>query len=242
MADETTQNTSEETSDESLEQSKFKKLLEEERKKWEEDYEKKKKVESEELLKKSVSTLKEQLRQDIEAAKKDALSKSKELEEAQKKLAELEKNKNSSPEELNRLKALADEKDELLKVSEPRTKELLEGLSKEFKETLNKKDLEIYVKEKIASANGEIIPDLVKGNTKEEVDQAYDLAIERYKEIVDRSVKKKEQEKLETGKLPDATKSGLNKTTNEKTAEDIARMSRKEFEEYSKNILKQYLS
>ena len=41
-------------------------------------------------------------------------------------------------------------------------------------------ELESYKKEKLAEAGQEIIPDLVHGSTKEEIDQTVELAKQRY--------------------------------------------------------------
>lgn len=61
----------------------------------------------------------------------------------------------------------------------------LEELQAKYDNDINSLTLEMYKKEKIAGAQ-DIIPELVNGSTQEEIDAAFELARQKYKEIEER--------------------------------------------------------
>jgi predicted RNase H-like nuclease (RuvC/YqgF family) len=64
----------------------------------------------------------------------------------------------------------------------------LEELQVQYESDVNSLKLNSYKKEQIASAGGEIIPELVTGNTEEEITASIELAKQRYAEITQRAV------------------------------------------------------
>ena len=53
-------------------------------------------------------------------------------------------------------------------------------LKRETEEKLRQKDLEIYRERLITKANGKVIPELVTGNTVEELDESFKKAVDRF--------------------------------------------------------------
>lgn len=78
------------------------------------------------------------------------------------------------------LKAAQDEV-QTLKDSAPNVEELKENIRAEIK---SEYDLKFYREKKIQEANGKIIPELVSGNTEEEIDASIEKSMARYNEIV----------------------------------------------------------
>jgi hypothetical protein len=87
------------------------------------------------------------------------------------------------------------------------TKALDEALVKtrqEFNQTLEGERLATYKQTKIAEAKGKIIPELVTGSTREEIDASFTKATERFNEIYENASKatEKELQKKIKGTLP----------------------------------------
>ena len=78
------------------------------------------------------------------------------------------------------LKAAQDEL-QTLKDSAPNIDELRENIRNEIKAEY---DLKFYREKKIQEANGKIIPELVSGNTEEEINASVEKSMARYNEIV----------------------------------------------------------
>lgn len=78
------------------------------------------------------------------------------------------------------LKAAQDEV-QSLKDSAPNVDELRENIRNEIKAEY---DLKFYREKKIQEANGKIIPELVSGNTEEEINASVEKSMARYNEIV----------------------------------------------------------
>lgn len=126
-----------------------------------------------------------------------------------------------------------------------RFQELLDIKDKEFQARLKQRDLEVYREKKVAEAKGNVIPELVRGESVEEIDKAYNVAVTRYEEIRDGEKKKIEADLVKNGKIPgpDVQKddSGGNTTTSSgKNWGDIHNMSPEEFEKHKDNVLKQF--
>lgn len=221
-------------------------LIEAEKKKWEQDAAKEDERKQAELTKKLSTTLKEQYHKDLDAAKSSLAERQKELDDINSKMAELQKAneellKGKGNEEIDALKKVAAEKEELLKISETRAKALVEKMGSEFKATLEKKDLDLYKQRKIAEANGKIIPGLVVGNTLEEIDAAIETSKSEYSKISENAIKAKDKNDLDSSIIPGSTLSGEIIDETIKSREDIARMSKDQFNEYEQKLLAQYL-
>jgi hypothetical protein len=198
-----------------------KKKLEEEKKKADEDAAKKVEVVSKEEM---AVVLKKQ-REEFDAEKKkaieDAASREKaklydtiekhktDLETLSKKVKEDEEKKSKEAAELE-----AKRKDELdakariaeLEKSQDEMRErfstVLDLENKKFTAELEKRDLALFREKLISEAKGEIIPELVSGKSKEELEQTAELAKERYKTILENSKKQTIDELIKSGKIP----------------------------------------
>ncbi len=73
---------------------------------------------------------------------------------------------------------------------------------KTFDDKLRVKDLETYRQSVIAGAEGQIIPEMVKGSTQEEINASAEQAKTRYTEIREGAVQDKNKAAMEAGKLP----------------------------------------
>ena len=106
------------------------------------------------------------------------------------------------------------------------------------KEELRKKDVEIYIKDKISEAFGEIIPELVVGNTVEEVDASVEKAKKRYEELIAKKVDKDGKKRVEGGVVPvDDKGKVINKGIGSVLGSDVWNMSDKEFKAYEQMLL-----
>jgi len=75
----------------------------------------------------------------------------------------------------------------------------------EFQETLKKRDLEAYKLKKIAESKGQIIPELLVGNSESEIDASFLTAVQRYDQLQKEFQAKFEQEQqpIKTSVIPD---------------------------------------
>jgi len=147
-----------------------------------------------------------------EKFKKEAQEAKKLVEANELKIKEMEKQlevitKSQSQPELNK-PAIAPEltgtieelKQQIAKLNEEslRTKQ-------EFQETLKKRDLEAYKLKKIAESKGQIIPELLVGNSESEIDASFLTAVQRYDQLQKEFQAKFEQEQqpIKTSVIPD---------------------------------------
>lgn len=152
-------------------------------------------------------------------------------------IASLEKDLNSAKEggakveseELSKanetIKAL-EQQIENLKNSTVDAKTIEEGIRAEY-------EVKMYRLEKLQEVGKEIIPELVVGTTKEEIDSAIEISKKRYLDIVGNVVPPK-QTKQQT--LPTGNPSGSQFNMSNLKPEDIASLSPKEWAEYRKKI------
>lgn len=195
-------------------------------------------AETEKKYKETIRSSKEQIRSELEKAKEESRKKEEDLANAKKELEELKLSSTASQDEVAKAKAVAEEKEKLLTQAEERAKKLVDGVTAQFNEVLNKKDLEIYKKSRIAEFSGEIIPELVQGATVEEIDEAVEKAKAKYKEIEEMALKKKEEKVLGESKVPGVTSSVGN--LNELDYKSMMTMSDAEFDKYSQTLLDEY--
>ena len=209
-------------------------MLAEERKQWEKEAEEK----QQSILANNSKALNEQLRSQIEQAKNEALEKTKELEGFKDKFDKFAKL--FGVEEVNEeeLKKKADEQNLLknaLELSEKRSKEMMEELSKGFQAKLDAKDLEVYKSNLIASAKGEIIPELITGSTREEIDLAFKNSLDRYKQIKTNAIKAQDHAKLQDTVDPVESGKGVDTVLNNK---DLNAMSDEELAQFKRDYFK----
>lgn len=106
-----------------------------------------------------------------------------------------------------------------------------ERIKAEYENALKAKDVEIYKTKKLMEAGGELIPELVRGNTQEEIDASLELAKLKYAEIVE-NISKKAQ-KAEKPHSPSNPQSHISKQDKvDPTQMDVSTMS---LEDYKKN-------
>lgn len=114
---------------------------------------------------------------------------------------------------------------------------LLEQLEEERKKA-EKAELEAYRAELISKANGEVIEDLVTGNTKEEIKQSFERARQRYQELVKPYKQQIEQLSKPNPKNAPSPYAPQNPQDIQFTAEDIKRMTPEEYAKHREKILK----
>jgi len=112
----------------------------------------------------------ESLENDLETAKEKATqSDDKRVQDLQSEIEEKE----------SKIESLQKQVDDIEPVNE-------EELRKEIREEVeNEFEVKLYKEQKINEAEGEVIPELVIGETKEEIDETFEKAQERYNEIVE---------------------------------------------------------
>ena len=120
-----------------------------------------------------------------------------------------------------------------------KSEELLTKAVEFTKEELRKKDLQLYIQQVINQNNGEIIPDLVAGNTVEEVDASLERAKKRYQELIVKKKEKDDQAMLNSGGVPRDTN---DKVINKQLAVDnIWDLDNKSFNEYADSFIQSLL-
>jgi hypothetical protein len=195
-------------------------------------------TEKDEAAKKIIETEKAKLYDTIEAEKKksselEKIVREKQKEEDEKKKVEEDKIR----EELDakeQVKLLAKKLDDDSK----RFQDIVELKDAEYKGELRKRDLEIYKEKLIASYNGAIIPEMVSGKTEEELNQAVEVAAERYKQIAERSKQEILDEAVKNGKLPKPgdLDNSLKKTSGAKDWKEVMEMPKEDYEAYKKSV------
>lgn len=113
-----------------------------------------------------------------------------------------------------------------LKISQ--LEKLLEDATSNHEATLSKIKLDSFKEKQIASANGELIPELVVGETEEEISASIELAKQRYAEI---------REQAMSGVQMPYTNPGVSASTlNADSLVDVTKMTHEEYAEYRKNL------
>lgn len=196
--------------------------------------------------KKAAQTEKDKMYKTV-AEKEDALKRAeKELEEFRKKDADL-----SAKAEEERKAKLTDQQrvDEELKKASAKVEQVETAfalLRKETSEQIKKKDLEVLREKIIADAGGKIIPELVTGNSIEELEASSVKAVSRYEEITANATKG-----LQKPSVNQSSNSHLNETPNQTrmtspeqekpvSAEEVRNMDAVTFQQRKEEILKKY--
>ncbi len=114
-----------------------------------------------------------------------------------------------------------------------------------MKNELRKRDLAILRERLIADSRGEIIPELVQGNSEEELHKAAESAKVRYKEIVENQRKQLTDELIRTGKLPgpdgkDKKKEETSLGAGIKSTKEVWELGDDEFLKYKESVLKEF--
>ncbi len=221
-----------------------------------------------------VKTEKEKLYASIEKHKGDASKATDELAQNQEKLKKLEeaetarekkatedvdKKKRSEMEVSERMAALEDENRrkteetdaKLLQQREEFTAETARK-DKAFDDKIKAQELETYRQSVIADAKGQIIPEVVKGNTKEEIDGTVEKAKARYTEIRNGALEADHKKSMTDGKLPGQSgdgKVGPESTPagggvdkggfQEKSVAELATMNKDELAAHKEKVLQQ---
>ena len=104
----------------------------------------------------------------------------------------------------------------------------LEELQAKYDADVTALKLEAFKKEKIAEAGGELIPELVTGNSEEEILASIEKAKQRYQEIIQKAV--------QNVQMPAANPNQNVIQLKEKSIEEIASMTPQQWAEYRKQL------
>ena len=166
------------------------------------------------------------------------------------KFNELEAEKKRKDEEIRNAKMTDDEKrDSAILKANLELEQLntaFEQLKKETDEKLRKKDLDLHRERLIARYSGKIIPELVQGNSIEELEESAKKAVDRFNFIrgqVAEELNNKSKHETKTTvstETPQQQKSTLPKQEKEYTAEEIKKMSPDEYAKYKESMLSKY--
>ena len=104
----------------------------------------------------------------------------------------------------------------------------------ELKKDIRRKELDLFKERALKEAGDELILDLVSGETEEEILSSIEVAKQRYQEIVEKATSKKP--KVE---VPKPTNPQQPKSIKQLTAQEIAKMSPKEWSEHREMVKKQ---
>jgi len=104
----------------------------------------------------------------------------------------------------------------------------------ELKKDIRRKELDLFKERALKEVGDELILDLVSGETEEEILSSIEVAKQRYQEIVEKAISKKP--KVE---VPKPTNPQQPKSIKQLTAQEIAKMSPKEWAEHRDMIKKQ---
>lgn len=197
-------------------------------------------VDSAELLK---SAKIQELLQNARVQEKDKLYKTIELKDNTIKQLEKEIEKLKEEVKLKEEQGMADNQEllETIKQMKEAQDKLVEDLEAE-KKARRQAELDSYKQKKIQEANGEILVELVTGETEEEIDESVELAKQKYQEIINPYREKLEEyeEKLSKPNPQNAPKPAdpTPSAHVEFTAEEIKKMTPEEYKKYREQILK----
>lgn len=187
------------------------------------------------LIAKARQEEKEKLYPQIEKLKNEVANLTQKVNDYILKLAEKDEQIKKLKEELQNLNAnpdLTKEYNKLKKeVEELRAEN--ERLKQEYETKINSIELEYYKKEKIAELQGKLIPELVTGTTKEEIDASIELARKRYEEIIQSAISTQQNSYV----IPPANPKNTPQTViDNMNYDDIMRLSPKEWAEVRKKL------
>lgn len=184
----------------------------------------------------------------IESARKQEKDKLyKTLEQREREAKELEaklKEANKAIEEFQQQNLTFEERIqlEIQKVKEEQ-QALVEQLRREKEEAekqARQKHLEAYKAAKLREAGEEIIPELVGGNSEEEIDRSIELAKAKYQEIAQKFAAQAKQQQQQEFKQTFSTKAPSSSQIQPLTAEEIRRMTPEEYAKNRERILEAY--
>lgn len=201
----------------------------------------------EEAKKEAASKEKAKLYDTIEAAKKSAAENEKKIKEIEAKAeAERKAEEQKIKDEMDakeRLKLLEAQQEENTK----RFNEMMELKTSQFESELKKRDLAVMREKLISEARGEIIPEIVQGNSEEELVQAAEKARARFREIAEAQRKQFADTLIKEGKIPGPdgsdkiTEGDKSKSASgQKSLQDIFSMTKDDFLKYKDSVLSQY--
>lgn len=104
----------------------------------------------------------------------------------------------------------------------------------ELKKDIRRKELDLFKERALKEAGDELILDLVSGETEEEILASIEVAKQRYQEIVEKAISKKPRVEV-----PKPTNPQQPKSIKQLTAQEIAKMSPKEWAEHRDMVKKQ---
>jgi len=214
----------------------------------------------------SVEELEEKIKVAVKAAEKESSQKEKQklyetidklksdLKESNSylsKFKQAEDERKKKEDELRRAEMSDDERrDEAIRKANRDLEQLntaFEMLKRETEEKLRKKDLEIYRERLITKANGKIIPELVSGDSVEELDESFKKAVDRFNyirgQVAEEIQNKSKNESPKTNisqETPNQTKQSLPKQEKELTAEEIRKMTPEAYAKYKEDLLNKF--
>lgn len=183
-----------------------------------------------ELVQNARKQEKDKLYKTLEQREKEAKELQEQLQQAMEALKKYEEQNLTAEEKVQReLEKLRKEHDELVQA--------LQREKEEAERKARKAELERYKAEKLREAGNEIIPELVGGDSEEEIDASIERAKAKYQEIAQQFEAKLKQ--TQTAQIKDAFHSTNPAGGNIKplTAEEIRRMSPEEYAKHREQIL-----
>lgn len=189
----------------------------------------------------------EGLKTKVKNLEADLAAKNKEVRELNDQIKNADTNNDASKQELQKkidqleaeITTLKDKKQKSATENEEKLQKQVDDLiarldkqERDSEEAAKKMKLEMFKKDKIAEAKGELIEELVKGETEEEITASIETAKTKYKEIV---------EKVGGNQTNQQRISNVNpiidpKALGDKTPEEIRKMTPKEYSEYRKTV------
>lgn len=193
-------------------------------------------VNFEDLVKKAREEEKSKLYPQIEKLKKDkndlllvVAEKDKAIKDLEKEITELQKNHSKlakDVEESTSTNKVVQEQALLISQLEQQ----LEDIQAQYELDVNSLKINSYREKQIALAGGAIIPELVTGNTEEEINASIELAKQRYAQIQEQAMSSVQMPKSVNPSVATLSQTAM------KSVEDIASMTPAEWAEYRKNL------
>ena len=193
-------------------------------------------VNFEDLVKKAREEEKSKLYPQIEKLKKDkndlllvVAEKDNTIKTLEKTVADLQKNHSKLAKDVEESTATNKVvQEQALTISQ--LEQELENLQAQYETDVQSLKLTSYREKQIALAGGEIIPELVTGNTEEEINASIELAKQRYVQIQEQALASVQMPKSVNPSVTQLSQNAL------KSVEDIASMTPAEWAEYRKNL------
>lgn len=186
------------------------------------------KIDIAELLKKVRQEEKAKLYKDIEKMKEKIKSLTEELGQHKELLMKKDNEK------LSEQQLLLKQQEELSK-EVVALKAIIEKNQEEAREKIRMAELNAYKQKKISEAGGKIIPEMVAGNSEEEIDESYIKAVQYYMQIKDDIINELKNSKKSI-EMPTSTVS-TRPSVNKLSIDDIKKMSTKDWAKYREEIL-----